>query len=69
MSAMKMLCKTVMVFLRVTESNLIFDRICVYTIRTHKCRILPADLAISLKQVLLFLTIPIIHPIRGVGYM
>ena len=66
MSDMHMLCKKETVCLRVSESHFIFDCICVCTIRTHTCRLLPADLALTLKKVLSFCPIPFLpHLIIG----
>ena len=69
MCAMYMMCKTGMVCLRVADPHFIFDHISVLTIRTHMCRLLPADLALALKQVLSFYTIPILPPIISGGNM
>ena len=63
MCAMHMLCKKGTVCLRVTDPHLIFDRICVCTIRTHMCCIIPTDLALALKQVLSLYPIPLIPPL------
>ena len=67
--AIHMLCKTGTVFLRVVEPHLFFDRISVRTIRTHMCHLLPADLALVLKQLLSFCLIPILPHIFGGGHM
>ena len=67
--AMHMLCKTGTVFLRVADPHFIFDRIGVHTIRTHTCRILPAELALALKKVLSFFPIPILPTLLSGGHM
>ena len=69
MCDMHMLCKTGTVCLRVSERNLIFDRIGVRTIVTHMCRLLPAYLALALEQVLSFCPIPFIPPLLSGGHM
>ena len=69
MCAMHMLCKTGMVCLRVADPHPVFDRIGVRTIRTHMCRLLPADLALALKQVLSFCPIPFLPPLLSGGHM
>ena len=69
MCAMHMLCKTVTVCPRVADPHFIFDRIGVHTIRTHMCCFLPADLALTLKQVLSLCTIPFIPHILSGGPM
>ena len=58
-----MLRKTGTVFLKVADPHFIFDRICVCTIRTHLCRLLPEDLELALKQVLSLCTIPLLPPL------
>ena len=69
MCAMHMLCKTGMVCLRVAVPDLFFDRICVRIIRTHMRRLLPAYLALALKQVLRICTIPLLPPLLSGGDM
>ena len=69
MCAMKMLCKTVTVYIRVAEPHLIFDRIGVRTIRTHMCRLLPENLALALKQLLSLCPIPFIPPLLSGVHM
>ena len=63
MCDMHMLCKIGTVCLRVEDSHFIFERICVRTIQTHMRRLLPADLSLSLKQVLSLCPIPILPPL------
>ena len=69
MCAMHMLCKTGTVCLKVADPHFIFGRICVRTIQTHMCRLLPADLALALKQVLSLCTIPLLPPLLSGGEM
>ena len=69
MCDMHVLCKTGTVFLRVPDPHFIFDRIGVRTIRTHVCPILPEDLALALKQVLSFYTIPSLPLLLSGGHM
>ena len=69
MCAMHMLCKIGTVCLRVADPNFIFDRIGVRTIRTQMCRLLMADLALTLKQVLIFCPIPFLPPILSGDHM
>ena len=63
MCAMHMLCKTGMVFIRVADPHFIFDRMGVCKIQTQMCHIILADLALSLKQLLSFCTIPLLPPL------
>ena len=67
--AMHMLYKTGTVCLRMADPHFIFDRIGVCTIQTHMCRLLPADLAPALKQVLSFFPIPFLPPFLSGGHM
>ena len=60
MCTIHMMCIIGTVCLRVADPHFIFDRIGVRTIRTHTCRLLPADLALDLKQVLSFCPIPLL---------
>ena len=60
MCAIHILCKTGKVCIRVAQPYFIFDRNDVRKIRTHMCNFIPADLALSLKQVLSFCTIPLL---------
>ena len=69
MCAIHMLCKKGTVCLRVSDSHFVFGRIGVRTIRTHMCHLLPADLALVLKQLLSFCLIPILPHIFGGGHM
>ena len=69
MFAIHMLCKTGTVFLRVADPYFIFDCIGVRTIRTHMFRLLLTDLALALKQVLSFWTIPFLPPLISGGHM
>ena len=69
MCAMHMLCKTGTVFLRVADPHFMFDCIGVRTIRTHVCRLLLADIALALKQVLSFCPIPFLPPLLSGGHM
>ena len=69
MCAMHMLCKKGTVCLRVADPHFIFDRIGVRTIRTHMCHLLPADLSLTLKQVLSFCPIPFLTPLLIGGHM
>ena len=67
MCAMHTLCKTGTVCLRVEDPHFIFDRTCVFTIRTHMRRLLPEDLEIAMKKVLSLCTIPILPPLLSGG--
>ena len=58
MCSMYILCKTETVCLRVSDPHFIFDCIGVRKIRTHMFYLLPAYLALALKQVLVFYPIP-----------
>ena len=69
MCAMYMLCKTGTVCLRVSDPNSVFERICVRTIQTHMCHILPGDLVLSLKQVLSVFPIPLLPTLLSGGDM
>ena len=69
MCDMQILCKTGTVCLRMADPHFIFYRIGVCTIQTHLCRLLPADLALALKQVLSLCTIPLLPPIFSGGHM
>ena len=69
MCDMHMLCKTGTVCLRVADPHLIFDHIGVRKIRTHMRRLLPADLALALEQVLSFCTIPLLPRLLSWGHM
>ena len=60
---MHMLCKTEIVFLWVSDQHFIFYRIGVCTTQTHMFRLLPSDLAISLKQILSIFPIPLLSPL------
>ena len=64
-----MLCKTGTVCLMVVDPNLIFDHICVHTIRTHMRYLLPEDLALALDKVLNIFTIPPLPPLLSGGEM
>ena len=66
---MHMLYKTGTVCLRVTGPHLIFDHICVRTLRTHIRCIIPEDIALALNQVLSLCPIPITNPILSGGDM
>ena len=66
---MHMMCKTGTVCLGVADPHFIFDRISVRTIRTHICRLLMSELALSLKQVLSLCPTPLLPPLLGGGYM
>ena len=67
MCDMHMLFKTGTVCLRVTETHFIFERICVLTLRTHMCLLLPAYLALTLNQVLRLFPIIIFTPLISGG--
>ena len=69
MCAMHMLCKTGTVCLRVADPHFIFDQICVRTILTYMCCLLPSDLALALKQVLSICPIPLLLPLLSGGYI
>ena len=69
MCAMHIMCKTGTVCLRVADPNFIFDCIGFRTIQTHMYRLLLADLALALKQVLIFCTTPFLPPILSGGHM
>ena len=66
---MNMLCKTGIVCLRVTYPHLIFDCICIRTIRTHMCCLLQEDLTIALKKVLSLCPIIFLPPFLSGGEM
>ena len=63
MCAMYMLCKTGMVCLGVADPHFISDCICVNTFRSHMRHILPENLALYLKKLLILCPIPLIHPL------
>ena len=63
MFAMHMLCKTGTDCLRVADPHFIFDCICVRTIQTHMRRLIMADLALALNQLISFCPIPSIPPL------
>ena len=65
---MYMLYKTGPIYLRVADPHFIFERICVRTIRTHM-RHIPADFALTLKQVLSFCPIFILPLLLSGGDM
>ena len=69
MYAIHIMCKTGTVFIRVAYPHFIFDHIDVRTIRTHMCSFLPEELALSLKQVLSFFTIPLLPILLSRGHM
>ena len=69
MCAMHTMCKTGTVCLRVAEPHFTFDRIGVRTIRTHMCRLLPADLALALKREFSFCPMPFLPPLVSGGDM
>ena len=69
MCAIHMLCKTGTVCLRVADPHFIFDRIGVCAIRTHMCRLLPEDLALVLKELLIFSPINFIPPLLSGCHM
>ena len=52
MCAMHILYKTGTVSLRVAETHLIFDHICVCTIQTNMRRLLTSDLSLAVKKLL-----------------
>ena len=69
MCAMHMLQKTGTFSLRVAYPHLIFDRICVCTIRPYMYCLIPEDLALALKKVLILFLIHILPPILSGGDM
>ena len=69
MCAMHMLCKIGTVCIKVADPHFIFDHIGVRTIRTHMCSLLPAELALDLKQVLSFCPIPFLPPLLSGGQL
>ena len=69
MGVMQMMCKTGTVCLGVIEPNFIFYRICVRTVLTHMCCLLPEDLVLTLKKVLSFCPIPLLTPLLSGGHM
>ena len=69
MCDMYMLCKTGTVCIRGADPHLIFYRISVCIIQTHMRYLLPEDLALALKQVLSFCTIPLLFSLLSGGEM
>ena len=66
---MNTLLKKGMVFIRVADPHFIFDRIGDRTIKTHIRRFIPSYLALALKQVLSFCTIPLLNPLLNGVHM
>ena len=69
MCDMHILCKIVMVCLRVAYPYFIFDRICVRTIRTHLRHILPESLSLTSKKVFSLCPVSLLPPLIGWGGM
>ena len=69
MCSMHILCKRGTVCLNVADPHLIFDRVGVRIIRTHRCRLLPEDLALALKQLLSLCPIPFLTPLLSEGHV
>ena len=69
MCAMHIMFKTGTVCIRVSDPHFIFDYICISTIRKHMCSLLTEELALALKQVLVFYPIPLLPPLLSGGDM